>query len=600
MMSTSTKVETPKASRSLTVTLALAFLALSVVVLLIAGGLQIFFNFQTQREIVAEKQQLVAQEAANTVAGFIQEKFSELEAAVRLGIPTHASPEEQKEVLDSLLGLEPAFRQVVLLDAQGRELVSTSRLSQMASGELADRMEGDLLAQTSQGSRYVGPVYIDDITSEPLVIMAVPVTNIFGDVQGTLMAEANLKFMWDLVDRLEVGETGLAYVVDRQGNLIAFGDISRVLRGENVSNLKEVGEFIGSSASEDPTPSGVSPGINGTTAVTAYAPLGMPDWAVVTELPVSEAYQEVIRGGVISLIVMLAMGVLAGLMGAYMARRLAAPLLGLTQTATRIAGGEMGLQAAPEGPAEVVSLAQAFNHMTEQLRELIRSLEARGRALETSARVSRRLSTILDQKQLVAEVVEQVQQAFDYYHAHIYLVDEASGDLVMAGGTGEAGRAMLAGGHRIPQGRGLVGRAAETMATVLVPDVSQEEGWLPNPLLPDTRAEVAVPIMAGERVLGVLDVQHNVAGGLGESDAELLASIAGQVAVALQNTRLFAETRQKAEREARANLISQTIQRTTSLENLLQVAARELGEGIGAQRVSIHLAPSPEGDYRRE
>jgi putative methionine-R-sulfoxide reductase with GAF domain len=600
MMSTSTKVETPKASRSLTVTLALAFLALSVVVLLIAGGLQIFFNFQTQREIVAEKQQLVAQEAANTVAGFIQEKFSELEAAVRLGIPTHASPEEQKEVLDSLLGLEPAFRQVVLLDAQGRELVSTSRLSQMASGELADRMEGDLLAQTSQGSRYVGPVYIDDITSEPLVIMAVPVTNIFGDVQGTLMAEANLKFMWDLVDRLEVGETGLAYVVDRQGNLIAFGDISRVLRGENVSNLKEVGEFIGSSASEDPTPSGVSPGINGTTAVTAYAPLGMPDWAVVTELPVSEAYQEVIRGGVISLIVMLAMGVLAGLMGAYMARRLAAPLLGLTQTATRIAGGEMGLQAAPEGPAEVVSLAQAFNHMTEQLRELIRSLEARGRALETSARVSRRLSTILDQKQLVAEVVEQVQQAFDYYHAHIYLVDEASGDLVMAGGTGEAGRAMLAGGHRIPQGRGLVGRAAETMATVLVPDVSQEEGWLPNPLLPDTRAEVAVPIMAGERVLGVLDVQHNVAGGLGESDAELLASIAGQVAVALQNTRLFAETRQKAEREARANLISQTIQRTTSLENLLQVAARELGEGIGAQRVSIHLAPSPEGDHRRE
>jgi GAF domain-containing protein/HAMP domain-containing protein len=622
-MSMPTKVETPKASRSLTVTLALAFLALSVVVLLIAGGLQIFFNFQTQREIVASKQQLVAQEAANAVAGFIQEKFSMLGAAVRLGIPIHASPEQQKEVLDSLLGLEPAFRQVVLLDAQGQELASTSRLSQMASGELADRMEGDLLAQTSQGSRYVGPVYIDDITSEPLVIMAVPVTNIFGDVQGTLMAEANLKFMWDLVDRLEVGETGLAYVVDRQGNLIAFGDISRVLRGENVSNLEEVGEFIGSSASEDPTPSGVSPGINGTTAVTAYAPLGMPDWAVVAELPVSEAYQEVIRGGVISLVVTLAMGVLAGLIGAFMARRLAAPLLGLTQTATRIAGGEMGLQAAPEGPAEVVSLAQAFNHMTEQLRDLIRSLEARGRALETSAEVSRRLSTILDQKQLVAEVVEQVQRAFDYYHAHIYLVDEASDDpstgspapcrdgmpasqvqagqaLVMAGGTGEAGRAMLAGGHRITQGRGLVGRAAETREVVLVPNVSQEEDWLPNPLLPDTRAEVAVPIMAGERVLGVLDVQHNVAGGLGQDDAELLESIAGQVAVALQNTRLFAETRQKAEREARANLISQTIQRTTSLESLLQVAARELGEGMGAQRVSIHLAPSPEGDHRRE
>jgi putative methionine-R-sulfoxide reductase with GAF domain len=599
-MSVPTKVGTPKASRSLTVTLALAFLALSVVVLLIASSLQIFVNFQTQREIVASKQLLIAREAANAVSGFMQSKLGVLGGAAKLGIPMRAWPEAQKQVLDGLLGLDPAFRQLVLLDAQGQELVKTSRLSQAASGELTDRMEGDLLAQTGQGRQYIGPVYVDDITSEPLVILAVPVTDVFGDVQGTLMAEANLKFMWDLVDRLQVGEAGLAYVVDKQGNLIAFGDVSRVLRGENVGNLEEVDEFINSSASEDATPSGVSRGINGTNTVTAYAPLGTPDWAVVIELPVSEAYRELIRGALISAGGILVMAILAGLVGAYMARRLAAPLLGLTQTATRIAGGEMGLQAAPEGPAEVVSLAQAFNHMTEQLRGLIHSLEARGRALETSAEVSRRLSTILDQKQLVAEVVEQVQHAFDYYHAHIYLVDEASGDLAMAGGTGEAGRAMLAAGHRIPQGKGLVGRAAESQEVVLVTDVSQEEGWLPNPLLPDTRAEVAVPIMAGERVLGVLDVQHNVAGGLGQDDAELLASIAGQVAVALQNTRLFAETRQKAESEARANLISQTIQRTTSLESLLQVAARELGEEMGARRVSIHLAPSPEGDGLHE
>jgi GAF domain-containing protein/HAMP domain-containing protein len=426
--------------------------------------------------------------------------------------------------------------------------------------------------------------------------MAVPATNVFGDVQGTLIAEANLKFMWDLVDRLEVGETGLAYVVDRQGNLIAFGDISRVLRGENVSNLHEVSEFINNPAPTDETEADSFKGITGVTVIGTYVPLGTSDWAVVTELPVSEAYREVIRGGLISLAVILIVAILAGLMGAYIARRLAAPLLGLTQTAARIAGGEMGLQAAPEGPAEVVSLAQAFNHMTEQLRDLIRSLQARSRALETSAQVSHRLSAILNQQQLVTEVVEQVQTAFNYYHAHIYLVDEASGDLAMAGGTGEAGREMLARGHKIPRGKGLVGRAAETQAVVLAPDVSQEEGWLPNPLLPDTKSEIAVPIIAGERVLGVLDVQHNLSGGLGESDADLLESIAGQVAVALQNIRMFTETQQKAEYEARLNVINQNIQRAASLESLLQVAARELGGALGAQRVSVQLTPRADGD----
>jgi anti-anti-sigma regulatory factor/HAMP domain-containing protein len=369
--------EMPRTSRSLTATLAIAFLALSVVVLLIASSLEMYFNFQTQREIVASKQQLIAQDAANTVTSFIQERYSVLESAVKLGNPASASQEEQKRVLESLLGLEPAFRQLVLLDSQEQELAKASRLSQAASGQLTDRVGSDLFAQTRQGKRYISPVYIDEVTSEPLVIMAVPATDAFGDFQGTLMAEVNLKFMWDLVDRLEIGETGLAYVVDRQGNLIAFGDIARVLRGENVSHLKEVGEFVNSPSPVDETGAGLSTGINGAAVFGTYVPLGTPDWAVVTELPVVEAYRGVIRGVAISLGVMLAVAMLAGLIGVNMARRLAVPLLNLTETATRIAEGEMDLQAAIEGPTEVASLAGAFNNMTGQLREMLRKEEER-------------------------------------------------------------------------------------------------------------------------------------------------------------------------------------------------------------------------------
>jgi GAF domain-containing protein len=285
-----------------------------------------------------------------------------------------------------------------------------------------------------------------------------------------------------------------------------------------------------------------------------------------------------------------------------MARFLAHPITRLTAIAQRVAAGDMTALARVESRDEIGTLSNAFNSMTQQLGRLIRGLEARGRALETSAQVSHRLSTILDQQQLVAEVVEQVQQGFNYYHVHIYLVDDAGQTLAMAGGTGEAGRAMLAGRHRIPWGKGLVGRAAETRETVLVPDVSQEEGWLPNPLLPDTRSEIAVPIMAGERVLGVLDVQHNLVAGLGESDADLLGSIAGQAAVALQNTRLFAETQQRAEREARLNQISQRIQSTTTVESALQIAVRELGQALGAHETSVrlHSAAQPGNGHKAE
>jgi putative methionine-R-sulfoxide reductase with GAF domain len=297
------------------------------------------------------------------------------------------------------------------------------------------------------------------------------------------------------------------------------------------------------------------------------------------------------------LVAALAAIVAGTLLAQLFSRSITRPLTELMEATKAVAGGDLTQQIATFEGYEFAGLAGAFNSMVAQLGQTLEDLEERSRALETSAEVSRRLSTILDQKQLVAEVVGQVQQAFNYYHAHIYLVDEASGDLVMAGGTGEAGQAMLASGHKLPRGKGLVGRAAEAKSAVLVPDVSQDEDWLPNPLLPNTRSEIAVPIAAGEQVLGVLDVQQDVAGGLGQADADLLQSIASQVAVALQNTRLFAAAQQRAEREARINVINQHIQGATTLDSMLQVAARELGQALGAQRVAVQLAPAADGDH---
>ncbi len=566
-----TRTEKPQAGRSLTATLTAAFLVLSVVILFVTSSLQTFSNMTTQQAAVADKLQLYAQDASQSVSSFIQDKFSVLATGVQLTNPTLVSPLEQRQILEGLLGRDLAFRQLVLFNVQDQELARVSRLSQVAAGRLPNRLTGEVLTQIKQGENYIGPVYIDSNTSEPLVLMAIPATDALGDFQGTLAAEVNLKFMWDLVDQLKVGETGVAYVVDRQGNLLAFNDTARVLRGENVANLDIVRKFSSGPASVPARLLNLSTGIRGTLVVAADAPLGTPDWAVVAELPAEEAYRTVIQNGIASAVILAIMSALAGLVGVYLARRLAVPLVNLTATATRIADGEMDLQAVVRGPSEVTRLAAAFNSMTQQLRSFIGGLEQRvderthelarrSNYLEVTARVARDVAETLELQDLLPQVVNVISEQFGFYHTGIFLMDTTGEWAELKAASSAGGKRMLERGHRLhAEDRGIVGTVAYRGQSRIALDTGADAVFLQNPDLPDTRSEIALPLRVRGRagrgvkdIIGVLDVQSTEPQAFSHEDAAVLQTLADQVALAISNAQLFQQAEASLEAERRA------------------------------------------------
>lgn len=376
------KIKKPKAFRSLRVTLVVSFLILGFSVLIISSVLNMYVNFQNQQKLIASQQNLVARDAANTVSSFILQKFDKLETGIRLSDIINADKGKQKLILERLMGSEPSFRQIVLLDIQGNELVSTSRLSQVLSKQVVNYSDNAIMVKVKNGEKYISSVYVDEITSEPMIVMAVPVKDLFGNLQNVLVAETNLKFMWDLVGGIKIGEGGLSYVVDKQGNLIAFSDISRVLKGENLLQLKEVYEFAKMNESINMNDVSISKGIQGNYVVSTHVHLSMPDWAVVTELPVLEAYRNVIWMLEISAGIMIMGFLLAIVSGFYLSGRIIKPIIKLRDVAIEIGKGNLNTKIKIETKNEIGELASTFNQMLHDLKKSRKKVQEYSRGLE--------------------------------------------------------------------------------------------------------------------------------------------------------------------------------------------------------------------------
>jgi len=568
---------------NLRVKLTVSFVLVAVIPLVIVGIIASIQTYNAQLPQALELQSQVAQRVAENVEDFIRARENELWGITNIRGLAGLSSDDQEELLASLLSAQNLYDEIILVDGNGQEQIYLSRVDIVNPDDLTNLSGAvEFEKPKESGATYFSPVQFDSTTGEPFMVISVPVIDLrTGEMIYALIANFRFKTVWNLMAQADVVGSGIVYMVGDDNQVIAHANPSVVLQGTQV---------------DLPSSDSFTVGIDGTEVAMALDHISLSEqvFSVVAELPQSEVTALAIRNLAITIIVVVVAVLIASILGTFVARNITTPIIELADAAETVSAGDFSQQVEIDSQDEIGTLATAFNSMMKQLSDLVGTLEQqvsdRTRALETSTEVSRRLSTILDQEQLVSEVVEQLRSAFDYYHAHIYLYDEGKQNLVMAGGTGEAGRAMLAGGHSIEKGRGLVGRAASSNQTVLIPDVSRAIGWLPNPLLPDTKAEVAVPIAIGEEVLGVLDVQHNISEGLDEEDVDLIQAIANQVAVAVRNAQAYQQVQRQAVLEAQISAITQRIQSATTIEDVLRIAVSELGQALETERADIELS----------
>jgi GAF domain-containing protein len=497
-----------------------------------------------------EQLEMTSRALAANVEVWLELNLQSLQQLVTLPDIISMDAEKQEPIVRAMADASPHMYLVSTTDLNG---INVARNDDAEPKDYSDR---PWFLGARDGAPLTFQTLIGRTSGEPALVASMPIRDQSGVIIGVGMFASDLTDIAAEVAVSRVGETGFAYVVDADNQVIAHPDPAFS------AELRDL--------SDSPPLVALRSGTRGIVSYTeggkrwrAYVDELDYSWGVVVQEPEPELLAglqtlwvtagAVTAGGVLVLVALTWLSI----------RQAIRPIGALTDTAGAIAAGDLSRTAPVESEDEIGDLARSFNIMTEQLRELIgnleqqvadrtRDLEQRSAYLEATAQVGRAAASILEAERLIQQVVELVRERFDLYYVGLFLVDEAREWAILRAGTGQAGRTMLARGHHIEVGEGMIGWSVQHAEPRVASEVGDDAVRLATAELPDTRSEAALPLRSRGRVLGALTVQHTQPGAFNPDTMAVLQTMADQVAVALDNARLFTESQEALETARRA------------------------------------------------
>jgi signal transduction histidine kinase len=480
------------------------------------------------------------------------------------------------------------------IDPQGREQVSVSRLRMDALGSGKDLSADPRFKVASEGQTYFGPVYFRKET-EPYMAIAVPAGR---RGAGVTAVEVNLKFMWEVIRGIRVGKTGFAYVVDRQGRLIAHPDISLVLQITNLSSLPQVQAALPREGVAETVLPRVSDArdLAGKSVLTASARIESLGWTVFVEQSADEAYQPLYASLMRTAGLLVAGLLLSMIAGFVFARRMVEPIRALQAGADAIGAGDLGKRIEVRTGDELEALGERFNEMASKLAAsyagLERKVEERTEELQNALERQTATSEVLraisgsptDTGPVFDAILNRVVGLGEADSAVLFLYD---GDVLRAtGGVGTDAELFdrLRENPPRPATWNPTLLAALERRTVHSTDVLDFPGFRPltgGEMTRDDpwRTVLAVPLMREGALVGVIAVWRKTVRPFSDRQIELVSTFADQAVIAIENVRLFNETTEALEQQTATAEILRAISASPSdvapvFETILDSATR--------------------------
>jgi two-component system NtrC family sensor kinase len=557
------------------------FVAVVAVALLSNGIFEVFFYYREHKAALIRIQHEQAEAAAAKIGQFIKEIESQLGWTAQLPWSAKSIDDRRFDAL-RLLKQVPAITELAQVDSSGIERLRVSRLAMDSVAGAVDLSKDPKFTEAVANKVYYGPVYFRR-ESEPYMTLSLAGTR---KEAGVSIAEVNLKLIRDVVSQIKVGERGQAYVVDAEGRLIAHPDISLVLRNTDMSKLLQVQAARAGSRNVSEQLQGTK-NIQGQEVLTASAPIAPLGWTMFVELPVEEAYASLYQALQRLAIVLLGASILAVLAGIFLARRMIVPIQALRAGAERIGSGDFTQHISIKTGDEFEGLAHQFNDMGARLQESYADLENKvelrtaelSESLQQQTATAEVLSSIsgsmTDTKPVFDTIVRNLLRLFGTRFAVLQTLHD--GVIEMPAVDGEPGFERLIGYYpRALDADTVGGQAMLSRQTV---QFSPVQG---NPAAPLTTQQFArefgfnsvifTPMLLGDKVVGAIGIARHEPTAFNDKQITLIGSFANQAVIAIENTRLLKELRQ------RTDDLSESLEQQTAISDILRVISSSPGE----------------------